>query len=199
MKFSELQAGKAAERTASFPHPFVAGDTIPVLFVPLNGHEEADALAFAHAFATERKVKSSPGEPLFDLALMAATITRGVFDPQSHVDRRERFFANEQEALSLSREAITYLYEHQQSWQDELSPTVKNLGQADIIATIVRLSEEDDPSGFIRLSPGLRWICTRTMAGLLVNSPMGKSSLGSDSEPDSKMTGSDKKSEGESL
>ncbi|KAK4045224.1 hypothetical protein OUZ56_032632 [Daphnia magna] len=172
---SEVDARTSGEEGGAnrlLPPSFVAGDTIPVLFCAFEWARRGGRTRVCTRVRNGEEVARGPSRA---------------------------FFANEQEALSLSREAITYLYEHQQSWQDELSPTVKNLGQADIIATLVRLSEEDDPSGFIRLSPGLRWICTRTMAGLLVNSPMGKSSLGSDSEPDSKTTGSDKKSEGESL
>jgi|GEM_PF-4864152 len=184
MKFSELQAGKKAEKSVVFPHPFIPGETIEVLVVQLTGHEEAEALTFAQRFAAERQAKASPGEPIFDLGLMVATLLRGTLDPKS----RERFFGSESEALQLPREAIMYLFEHQQTWQDSLAPSVKNLGQGEILAKIVELSEAEDAAGFIRLSPGLRWICTRTMARLLVNSLTDKSSLGSDFVPDSKPT-----------
>jgi hypothetical protein len=184
MKFSELQAGKKAEKSVVFPHPFISEETVEVLVIPLTGHEEAEALTFAQRFATERQAKASPGEPIFDLGLMVATLLRGTLDPATH----ERFFGSESEALRLPREGIMYLFEHQQTWQDSLSPSVKNLGHGEIVAKIVELSEAEDPAGFIRLSPGLRWICTRTMARLLVSSLTDKSLLGSGFEPDTKPT-----------
>ena len=70
----------------------------------------------------------------------------------------------------LGRETIAYLHEAQQHWQDLCSPSIRKVSAEQLIDIFVKIAESDSELPFVRLSPGLRWICMRTMARLLLSS-----------------------------
>lgn len=183
MKFSSLLLGKKAERAIDFP--LVTGDelqTVPSVLVPLTGTEESEVLAYALRFAKEKGAENpKEGEPLYDLAVMVGTIERGCLDPDSPKEARGSVFDGGAAQIldNLPRETIAFLYERQQQWQDECSPSVRKVTADQLVAEVIKLAEAEDDLPFVRLSPGLRWILARSMARQLL------SSLGDNSPPGS--------------
>lgn len=200
-RFSQIIGGTRSEQSVELPPPdgVEANASAPLRCAlrPLSGTEEASALAAARDFAKSKGVeRPGPGEPLYDLALMANTIVLGTVDIESPVEARTPFFDGGAGQLMAhyGREAIAYIYERHQAWQDQCAPGIKALSGPDFIEGILKLGSEDEEEAFgffCQLRPALRWIYARSMAKTLVNSPSLKSLSGSGSESD----GSSSKSE----
>jgi hypothetical protein len=188
MKLSSLAAardGKRAESPITFPLA-INGESqeVTVLASPLTGAEESRVLVFALEYAKAKGAEPKEGEPLFDLAVMVKTIELGILDPDSPPTARTPFADGgpDQVLELLGRETIAFLYEAQQQWQDMCSPSVRRVKAEELIEHIIALAEADDDLPFVRLSPGLRWICTRSMARLLTSSLGDKLDISSLSE-----------------
>jgi len=191
MKFSQISKGTRAEQQVTLPPPDGTEAPIPSLVRALNGTEEGAALEHARAYAKARGVaEPRPGEPLYDLALMVETVAVAYLDPESPAAAREPLFDGGPDQLRqhYGREAITYLYEIQQAWQDEVSPSLKKLDAKGYVEALFKLGgpdEEDARVFFIRSLPGLRWSLARTMALQLVTSLSDSSPSGTTSESSS--------------
>ncbi|WP_394847402.1 hypothetical protein LZC95_08045 [Pendulispora brunnea] len=173
MKLSALsnaRLGAKAERPITIP--IALGDDgvidTPCVVVPLTAAQDAEVLTFALEYARARGAEPKEGEPLFDLACMVKTIELSVRDVDSPREAREPFFdgGTDQVLQFLSRETIVFVYERQQIWQDECSPSVRRVSAADLVDHITRIAEAEDDLPFVVLSPAMRWICTRIMARL---------------------------------
>lgn len=180
MKFSQLRKGTRAER------PLVIdgltderGEPIAVPMRALTGTEEVDVIRAATEMAQRKGFdKPGPGDQLFDMGIMVHTLALAVLVPDS-TPRAPFFDGGAQQILDeFSREAILHMYEQQESWQDQCSPYVRNLTGEAFVAKVKEVAEGEGDRPFAALSPGTRWLFTRTMACLLWSSPEGKSLLG---------------------
>lgn len=187
MKFSSITKGTRAELKTALPPPDGAGEAVPCVIRALNGTEEDLALSRAREHAKAQGIADPKvGEPIYDLALMVETIAIGCLDPDSPEAAREPLFDGgaPQVRTAYGREAISFAYEQQQEWQDEVSPSIKKLDPKGYIDALFRLggaNEEDARAFFIRSGPGLRWSLLRTMALQLVTSLTARSESGSNS------------------
>jgi hypothetical protein len=187
MKFSLLGLGTAAEHDISIP--LVGGDGNPVTIAckvrPLTGAEEANAIEFATDYAKKRGVDEAharEGTALWDLGYMVKVLHLACLDGES-MPRQPFFDGGPEQILAvLPRETIALLFELQQHWQDEVSPSQKRMPAHEMLAKVREWAEADDERPFVRLSPGLRWICARSMARLLVTLLEGSSPSSSSTE-----------------
>jgi hypothetical protein len=188
--FSQLAKGRRARKTVTFPllAAAVAEGTEPrelaVDVIVLSGLEDADVMGKARAFAKERGVDDpKDGNPIYDLALWAFTLAIACVDPESpETDPRPFFDGGAEQILAsnlLGRDTIAYLYEHQQQWQDEVSPRARTVGPEELLAHVLAVASAEDPTPFFRLAPALRWTLHRSMAALLVTLQMPRSPSGS--------------------
>jgi hypothetical protein len=150
----------------------------------LTGLEEAAVLAKARGFAKERGVDDPrDGNPIYDLGQWVHTLAVACIDPESPEEAPRPFFEGGADQILaselLGRDVIAYLYEHQQSWQDEVSPRARTIGAAELVAHVVEVASTEDPTPFLRLVPALRWSLHRSMALALLTSPTLKSLLSS--------------------
>jgi hypothetical protein len=186
--FGQIAKGKRARRALEFPLLGGTTDGEPPLLkvdvVVLTALEEAAVLAKARAFAKERGVdEPKDGNPIYDLGQWIHTLAVACVDSESPEDAPRPFFEGGAEQILaselLGRDVIAYLYEHQQSWQDEVSPRARKIGAAELVAHVVEVAASEDPSPFLRLVPALRWSLHRSMAVALLTSPTLKSLLSS--------------------
>lgn len=164
-RFATIQKGKRARKTIECPAPLGAPVDyvpVPVDLVVLSGDEEAEAIAGARAYAKRLGVEK-PGEndPHYDLGLAVHTLVRALVDtaePGFFV----YFLADKPESKdfgamvsvlleSFDREAITYLYQLQQVWQDECSPWGKGDTEGQILEKLMALRGVSDPAVPFRL------------------------------------------------
>lgn len=184
MKLSQMMRGKRAE---SEPVE-VVGFGFTVLCVPLTAAEYGDACVFARDRA-KAKGSENPGDgdPVYDLALMAAILVAGCVDPDSPAEARTKSFESVDEILdAMHPEHVVYLHEHHERWQDETSPNHRKLSGEALFDKVREVTGADGLAGFMRLSPSTRWSFVRSMGltllGLLEVKSMS-SSLSGDSSP----------------
>lgn len=183
-KFSSIIKGTRAEKAYELP-PLDGGDKgLACLLRPLNGLEEEETLVNARARAIEKGVKNPQvGEPIYDFALMIETLAFSCLDAESPPEARERYFADADEIrANYGREAIAYVYEAQQRFQDDISPGLSKLdakGYIDAINTIGGPDEEAARRFLERCRPGLAASLLRTMGVQLRISLWGSSDSGS--------------------
>lgn len=177
MKFSGIIKGTRAERDVDLPGFEVDGKPVRALMRALNGTEEADVLRAATEFAVRKgAAEPKPGDPLFDLSVMAHTLAIACLDPDS--SPRVPFFDGgaPQVLDELPRETIVYLYERQETWQSESSPYHRQMSEGELVAKVREVAASRDDGPFTQLSPGMRWIFARSMASMLLPSLEPKSS-----------------------
>ena len=114
---------------------------------------------------------------------MAETLARCTLDPDVAEPARVQFFDSAEQAMhDLDRDRIGWLYETWQIVQEQASPTRAKMSPAEFYTMIDKVAREDDPRPFVSMRPGLRWIFTRTLADLWLNSQKDKSPTTSPSE-----------------
>jgi hypothetical protein len=183
MKLSQIALGRAAERPTEFPVIDAEGlvVTVKALVRVIDGTEETKGLVYAAQYATDNGATDArEGHPLWDLGFMAKIVHLACLDPESPEKKREPTFDSVEQVLSLPRETIAFLFEAQQVWQDQCSPTVKRFDANKLLDHVRELAESESDLPFLRLSPALRLILLRSMAALLMSAPEAKS-LGSSS------------------
>ncbi len=171
MKFSETKKGTRAERPIDLPRG--DGEAFKMLVRPLNAQEEKQVLETARALAIKQGVADpKEGDALYDFELMIQTILLGCLDPDSPADAREQSFdlGAVQVNKELNREEIAFLYERQQLWQDECSPSISKMSADDLLLHAMKIAEAEDDLPFVQLRPNLRLILLRTLANLLLTS-----------------------------
>ena len=135
MKFSQVVAGKRAERPITFEF---RGVTHTALVRPLDAMEEGQALSRATAYAQEHKaLEAKPGNPLFDLGLMSNIVALAYLDPESPENAREHYFDSVAQVMSLDGELLQHLHARQEIWQQECSPTKANLAGTELLNALV--------------------------------------------------------------
>ncbi len=123
----------------------------------------------------------SPGNALYDVAFWGAVVALAYLDADSPPGGRETFFKDAHQALSLGTDSVAYLFQEQQSWQEEVSPTFKARTWPELIAAMRKLQEADGEVFFSRCSPYMQSKLALFMAGLLAKSPEASSLAGSPS------------------
>lgn len=181
MKFSLVKHGTRAEKPASFK--FYEND-VAILLRPLSLAEEIDTAAAAIAMATAKKSEPKPGNAIYDAALMAATLHVCCIDPDSSPEARTSVFDGgvDQVLKELDGDTTALLYEQQQIWQEECSPTLHKVSLGELFNITKKLAEDEhDPLAFLRLSPRMRVTLARFMAALLRTSQVLNTEPGSSS------------------
>ena len=180
MKFSDLKLGKRNERTVELP--LLAGEegaetAVKVVVVPADGDESGDIASFALEYARSKGAKDpKDGDPLYDLGALIRTLALTVLDAESTTKPRAKFFdGGNADVQTLPRETMVYLFERQQTWQSEVSPTCKDMGPAEFMSAVIALAKAEDDGFFVGLLPGTRWKLAHFMALLLVPLLEGKS------------------------
>lgn len=185
-KFSKIVQGTQAEKPTEIP-PVDGGDKlVDVLLRPLDAIAEEDALYEARQRAISKGIiDPKPGEPIYDMALMVETISRGYLDVDSPKEKREPYFdGGADDVRNYGREAIHYLYQLHQTWQDEVSPTISKLDAKQTIEAMIKIgapNEREARSFLERCRPGLLVSLLRSMGILLFDSLTGSSSSGKNS------------------
>lgn len=161
MKLSQMMQGKKAE---SEPVE-VVGFGFTVLCVPLTATEYGNACVFARERAKAKGAENPEnGDPVYDLALMAAVLVAGCVDPDSPPDARAKSFESVDEILdAMHPEHVVYLHEHHERWQDETSPNHRKLSGEALFDKVREVTGADGLAGFMRLSPSTRWHFVRSM------------------------------------
>lgn len=193
MRFGQIVRGTRARRAVTIEGlNDTEGNPAPIDVRPLNGTEQAEVLAKARAFALAQGVKEPrDGEPLYELGRQVHTLLLACIDHDSPADAPRPFFASAEEILEgLDRDRRSYLFEHQESWEDACAPRPSRMDQEDFLrwCSEICAADEGDDVPFVRLRPVLRWSCMRTLAALHVISPSPSSASTSPSGSDSGTT-----------
>jgi len=176
-----LLRGNRATRATTFPD-YEDGKDVerPCLLVPLTGSEEAEVLAFAAKYARDRgATEAKSGDPLYDLAFMAKSVTTGVRTPEGGP-----FFPSVEHVLgALPRETMVYVFELLDDWQSACSPSVRNVNDEELWqgAAALAIGGSESEAFFDRLSPGMRRTYTLFLASQLFVSREPKSPTSSPS------------------
>lgn len=175
-RFRTLAAGTAARKTVSFSLPGCPETQVDLR--PLTTAEEIDALEQALKIAKDRGVaEPREGQAIYDLALMASVLLRGVLDHESPANDPQPFFDELGQPLSLDRDRLVYLYEAHCSWQEHCSPRQMSLTTEQYIAFVAMLASGEGalPDPFGRWPQATLVTCMRTLARQLLNSPVPNS------------------------
>lgn len=188
MKFSQLARGTRARQKVTLEMP--EGDALSCDVRPLNGIEEADVLAKARAFAESRGVKEpKDGEPIYELGKQVHTLLLACLDAESATP--VPYFASADEVLDgLDRDRRSYLYQLQQSWEDQCAPRPSRMSEQDFVQKCMDIcaAAEGDDGPFVMLRPVSQWSLVRTLASLHVISLTLSSQSTSDAASDSLTT-----------
>lgn len=194
MKFVNVVRGTLAEKPHEVPGQFGPdGKPFVVVMRPLGGGQHEQALILARERAAAKGVKDPKiGEPIYDLALMAAVLLLGCVDPDSPLNARTRSFESIDQILGpedkpeegLHPEDVVYLHELHEAWQDEVSPTRKRLDENDIEKMVLEVADAGGQAAFMRMSPSTRLLFatfTARLASSVLRSKYGSFASGSDS------------------
>jgi len=183
LKFSQVVLGKRAERTITFEFRGVRHNA---LVRPLDAIEEGLTLSRATAYAQEHKaIESKPGNPLWDLGLMANIVALAYLDPESPENAREHYFDSVAQVMSLDGELLQHLHARQEIWQQECSPTKATLHGGELINALVKIVEDDSDASFLEYRPFIQLSLLRTTAALCLSLPEARSRLSVLLEPTS--------------
>ena len=175
MKFSTVVLGTRAERPVTVD---IRGAACAFALRPLTGTEEAAALAEATEFAKTRRAEQiAPGNALFDLGLMIATLAIACVDPDSPAGARAPFFDGgaSQIADALDSEQIAYLYARYELWQADCSPSQRAKSGDELIRLLIDVVEAEDDLPFSRARLADVWKLLRITGALFLTSPEHRS------------------------
>ena len=179
MRFSDIAKGTLATKAVTLPF---GGEEHPLAVRPLSGAEQGDTFAAARAYALSKGVADpKPGDRLYDLGLMVATLALGCVTAE---DAAKPFFDGGQDQIlaHLDADRIALLYERHQAWQDECSPRATSMTTAEFFARVMEVANakaDEDPLARLRPSTRISW--ERTLADLYMRSLADRSSSGDDS------------------
>lgn len=162
---------KTRERTIDVRLPGVDEDW-RVVVRATSAIEDAAAIAFAIGEAKKAGAKPEAGDPVYDPALWAFVVATAYLDVDSPEDKRGTAFPGGAPKVldKLSTESIAYLFQEQQRWQEEVSPSYKARSSDELVEICKRIALEGGDFFFGRLSPSTQVASARFMAGLLATS-----------------------------
>jgi hypothetical protein len=185
MRFSSVKRDRAGEKSLEVLLPGV-DKAVPVIVRALSAMEEGASKSGAITRATKLGSKSpAPGDPLYDAAWWANVVAVAYLDVESPPEARATFFKDSDEVLrGLPTDALAYLFQEQQVWQEVVSPTYKTQTGAQLVEAIRKVAGEDGEGFFARCSPATQIALARFMAALLetvrnTSSPSGSPSTAS--------------------
>lgn len=145
MRFAQLIKGTRAVKPVTFS---IWGSDAKLAVRPMTGLEEGEAYAAARAYAVSKGVADpKPTDRIYEIGVMANTIAIACVDVEAH---ETRYFSNANEVLdNLDTDRIAYLFEAQQLWQDECSPLVKSMTEAQWAAKIIEVTEAAEEVDFL--------------------------------------------------
>lgn len=132
MKFRNVAKGTRARHIVELKLQGVA-EPVPVALHPLLFGEQADVEAGACSFAKSKGCENpKAGDQLYEQGLMLHTVLRGCMDVDSSSSKPEPFFESEKEVLeSLDPERVMLLFHQQRWWQNECSPSPRDMSAPD--------------------------------------------------------------------
>lgn len=147
-------------------------EPVPVLVRALSALEEQQAVGFALTDAKAKgAVKAEAGEPLYDVAFWAKAVATAYVDSES-ADGAPFFDGGVTQVLDkLPVDSIAYLFQEQQRWQEEVSPSFKTKSGDELVEAVRAIASQAGDVFFSRCSPSTQMLSARFMAGLLVSSP----------------------------
>jgi hypothetical protein len=177
--FSELALGTQATRDAEVE--FLNGAKDKLAIRVLDGLEEALVISRAKAFCESQNAGTDG-----DLVLIARAAHRIAIACLDVEDHEKPYFDGGFDQImaskQLGRDRILYLAEMQELWQDQCSPSLLRLGDAEFTKRVREIALSENPDPFVELRPGLRWSFTRTLALRELESLQRRSLPGSSSE-----------------
>ena len=171
MKFAAIANRAAREKRIDILLPRSEGP-VTVLVRASSALEDQQAVAFAVSEARAKgSPKQEPGDQIYDTALWAHIVATTYLDADSPEDARTRFFdGGAQQVLSgLPTDSIAYLFQSQQEWQEEVSPSYKAKSAQELVAIVRSIAERDGDVFFSRCSPLTQLSSARFMAALLAS------------------------------
>lgn len=179
MKYAELpRATGRAERPKPTPILLPGVDQpIPVVIWPTSAVEDQEARKHAIKRARECGAETTRGDLVYDTAEWAYVIHCTYRDADSA--ERAPFFDSLDEVQRLGSETLAYLFQLQQVWQEEASPTYKAPDTATLVDLIDKGNSDAGDVFFSQLSASLQLRSWRFMAGLLASSRAARSPTGS--------------------
>jgi hypothetical protein len=158
VKFSSVLLGKRAEMPVTMEY---RGETLSFAVRPLDGNEEALVLERATDFARKRNAATvEPGNPIFDLGVMAHSLAIAAIDIDSPEAARTPYFDGGAESVlgAFGPEEIGFMFSKYEWWQGECSPTIRQMSSAQLVAKLIEIAgSEADPGPFLRLGSVLQW------------------------------------------
>jgi hypothetical protein len=209
------QRKKDAEAAASQGAPVVPA-TVEVGLRVLTGAENLLIERLTNKMAEANGCKAfDESDAIFNMAKSLYTIAVACVDPDSDAKdpdlffsplgtvvraskagalvpgEKDRTFADEcvqtiQLSTHVGRDGIIYLAEQHEFWQDTCNASALKMSEAQMWAHVGEVAASSDARPFLSLRPGMRWIFARSMAVLLWNSYLDKSSSGRTSQEDLK-------------
>lgn len=184
MRFSEVSKGTYARRSISLE---MNGAQVALDIRVLSSDEEADALKGALEYAKEHGMTTAEaGDPLYDLGLWIHTAAVACVDSSSPADAPRPFFDGGVDQIRnsavLTRTHLAFLYEHQEVWQNEVSPYERILDNDALMGRMYAVAD-GDLRPFVALPPRMRWLFVRGLAARHVTLLAAKSLSGSLSTP----------------
>lgn len=144
----------------------------PALVRAVSAFEELEAARTAHEEARKRGMGTpEAGDERFDVPRWAAIVAKAFLDADSPIEGREPYFETVAEVLDLPLDSISYLFQVQQAWQEEVSPSYKARSIPELIEAVKKVAETDGEVFFSRCSPLMQLHLSRFMASRLVSSP----------------------------
>lgn len=152
----------------------------------LSGLETALVLQRAREFAVARGVpEPKEDDELYQYGKAVWCCLLGCVDPDSNAARPEPFFDGGLDQLlaldGLGRDGILLLAELQEQWQEEVSPSARDLEGKAFEEAVAQLAGPMGGTFFLNLRPGMRLSLARSMAALLLTLLRGRSPSGSSS------------------
>ncbi len=153
-----------------------ARQTVRVGIRALTPGESEEVSAAAHREAVERGV-SDPDDrnPIYSQRYNLHLCARACVDPDSPPGTTPRpfFGANVDAAIEkmrtstlLTRDSIIFLAEHQELWQDQVSPSVGTISDEKLYQSMGEVAASKDASPFFDLRPYTRFKLTQFSASL---------------------------------
>lgn len=178
--FASIAKGIRARHIVDLP--LADGVVTKVSVRALTDAEDDEIETEALAYAKTRKVEDpKAGDPIYDRGVAVHTLLLACSDPDSPDASPVPFFSDVEEIQhGLDRDRIAWLLSAQQIWQDKCSPRQLNLSPDEFVERITEVAVSKDEGPFLRMRPGLQWICMRILAVQWWNSPGPKSLFGLD-------------------
>lgn len=158
----------------------------------LNPGEFATVIERAHEYATTRGITMlDERNPVYSLGYTLNLLALACVDPDSDPKDPDPFFGtrgNVQSAIDemlasdhLTRDSLLYLSEHQEAWQDKVSPQATKIGAEKLWALAAEVAASNDARPFLALRPGMQWrlvhfLASQWLSLLSSNSPSGSDS-----------------------